>query len=73
MVLFSLWWIFQLKERDMGAFERAWVGGGLLFSKAVVLNQRSMGKQKHPEVGFTNHPKVVVIVVVVMGIRKIDA
>lgn len=50
--------------------------GGFRFSKAVVLNHvhgLSMGKQKHPEVGFTNHSKVVVVVVVVMGIRKIDA
>lgn len=26
VVLFSLWWVFQLEERDTGAFERAGVG-----------------------------------------------
>ena len=75
MVLFSLWWVFQLEERDTSAFGRAGGRAPLLKSHGVEPKVLSMGKQKHPEVGFTDRPKVVaaVVVVVMMGIRKIDA
>lgn len=33
VVLFSLWWVFQLEERDTGAFRRAGGGGRSAFQK----------------------------------------
>lgn len=62
------------RERHTSAFGRAGGRAPLLKSHGVEPKVLSMGKQKHPEVGFTNRPKVVAaVVVVMMGIRKIDA
>lgn len=36
VVLFSLWWVFQLEERDTGAFRRAGGGGAPLFKSRGV-------------------------------------